>query len=482
MFPEKFAKEVLNQTWWEKQIELAHLIRDHDRVAVKSGHSTGKTHSIAGIAIWYFCCFENAQVITTAPSSNQVTNQIWKEIRKQSGMASQKLPNGLLPKKPEWYLNADWFMRGVCTDKGERFRGEHAENLLIIMDEANGVPAFVHEEAANMCTAPGNKIVMIGNPVSPDGEFYQAFNREDTVWKTLTISSMDHPNVVYGRQIFKGAVSRSWVSERVQKFCTRIEETDKDPTCFEWPKESGIWYKPSPQFMGRVLGEFPMEGPNSLFSLHHLNQARTIEIPLDVTATIDLGVDVARMGGDYSVIYTRQGPCVLARDRWQNRDTVFCAGRVAKMIQEYTEHGLAVGTVAVDSIGVGAGVADNLIRMKEEGIIQCERVLAIQVSEKANNTERFDIKRTEIAFAFADRVKNGQLDISRLPETAQDDLIFQSTNIKYGYTTRGQYTIESKDKYRDVVGISPDDFDALCLSFVDMVDTFVEDYIATMCV
>lgn len=79
-------------------------------------------------------------------------------------------------------------------------------------------------------------------------------------------------------------------------------------------------------------------------------------------------------------------------------------------------------------------------------------------------------------------MKNGQLDISRLPETAQDDLIFQSTNIKYGYTTRGQYTIESKDKYRDVVGISPDDFDALCLSFVDMVDTFVEDYIATMCV
>lgn len=392
------------------------------------------------------------------------------------------LPPGLLPKKAAWEISSTWFARGICTDKGERFRGEHAEYMLIIVDEANGVPSFVHEEAANMCTSPFNKIVMVGNPVSPEGEFYQAFSKENQTWKTMTISSMEHPNVRHHRQNIPGAVSWNWIDERVKKLCNKIEEKDKQPNDFEWPFGSGQWWKPSATFLGRVLGEFPEQGPDSLVSLSDINRATEIEIPIDDTAVIDIGVDVARKGGDSSVIVARQGPCVIAREKWDNRDTYYCTGRVSNMIKYYTEQGKQVGTVAVDAIGIGAGVADALSNLKEEGILRCDRVLAIQVSEKANNIEHYESKRTELAFALADRLKEGMLDLTRLHEGARDDFTFQTSQIKYEYTQSGQYKIEQKEKYRDRVGQSPDDFDAYCLAFVDVVDIFAENYVLSMCI
>lgn len=474
----------MNQNLWEKQIEIAHMVRDESRIAVKAGHSVGKTHLAACIVIWFLCCFENSIIITTAPSTHQVNNLIWKEIRKLALKATVALPKGLMPKKSEWYVGADWKAYGLCTDKGERFRGEHAEHLLILMDEANGVPSFAHEEAANMATAPGNKIVMWGNPVAPVGEFYQAFNRDDAIWKTLTISSMQHPNVVHRRQIIPGAVSWQWVNERVHKLCNRIEEKEKKPLDFQWPFESGKWWHPRSIFLSRVLGEFPEEGPDSLFSLSDINHAVETQLPIDITSTVDIGVDCARLGGDSSVIIARRGPSVLNRDKWDSRDTTFLSGRIVNMIRGFTEQGIPVGSVIVDAIGIGGPICDNLARQKDEGAFQCERVIAFQVSEKASDVIHFDSKRSEIAFALAARIKSGQLDLTRLSEEAKDDITLQLSQIKFGYTTgKAQQMIESKEKYRENNNqTSPDDFDALCLSFVDTIDTFAEDYVATMCV
>lgn len=450
-------------------------------MAVKSGHSTGKTHSIAGIAIWFLHAFDPAIVVTTAPSTEQVISEIWMEIRKQAGQAREPLLPGLLPVRPLWRIEEHWYAAGFSTDKGDRFRGKHGPNMLFIFDEATGVPPFIWEETENMCTAPGNKIVAIGNPINPSGNFFDCF-KSGSGWQTLRISCLDHPNVLYGRQIFPGAVSRQWVEARIAKYCSEISAADADPaTDFEWPRSSGRWYKPSPVFQGRVLGEFPTEGTDTIITFAQVVYARTrTPIEIDDTAPVDIGVDVAYKGGDASCLYARRGPCVIRREKWYGRDPEQSAAKVLGICKEFQRKGMRIGTIAVDAIGIGSGVAAILRASKEEGLLAAQRVLSVQVSERALLVDKYMNRRAELAFGLGDRFANGQVDLTRLGDDA-DDFENQAPQIRWDYQARtGRYKVEEKEEIRKRLGFSPDDFDAMVLCFIDTADTFAENFAAVM--
>lgn len=449
-------------------------------MSVQSGHSIGKTFSVAGIVIWFLNCFEPCIVVTTSPSTDQVNRQVWGEIRKQARSAKEPLMQGLYPAKPRWQISPMWYAMGLSTDKQERFRGDHSPNMLFVFDEANGIPPWAWEEAENMCTQPGNKILAIANPTTQTGPYFDTF-KEQSGWYNIQISSLDHPNVVEGRTIFPGAASRQWVDGRIKKLCTPISAKDVDPkTDFEFPKCSGKWYHPSGVFEARVMGRFASDDPDTLIPFSTVVYARTNHIPLDATAAIDIGADIARKGTDTCTLFARQGPCVIKRLKWQGRDIAQSTGKIARYLKDLTHSGYTVGTVAIDAIGLGAGVADNLRDMKDQGEIQAQNILAVQVSERANDPEHYDTKRTELAFALAERFKQNLVDLTRLGEDAAD-FEAQAPQVKWDYTRLGRYIVESKEKYRDRQGYSPDDFDALELCFIDTVDSFAEDYADLIC-
>ncbi len=436
--------------------------------------------------IWFLHSYEPAIVVTTAPSVRQV-RRLWQRIR--AIIRNSKVPlmtKGLRPVNCYWEIGEEWYAEGVATTDGEKFRGDHGPNMLFIFDEANGVPSFAYEEVVNMCTAPNNKIVLVGNPTNPVGEFFDAFNKPRLGWKTMEICSMDHPNVTTGKQIFPGAVSRAWVNERVHKLCTPVDarDIDKKKNDFQWPKGSSNWYRPGPAFYSRVLGQFPTEGPDQLIPVGWLVNARNDKRPLyqiDETAPVDIGVDVAYSGGDYCVAYARRGPCVIDRIKWQGLDPEHAKGRVAEFIEEFaTNRKIPVGSVAVDAIGIGAGLAYGLMGMRDSGTIHCNQVLAVQVSERATkraDDAEYENKRAEIAFDLAERFRSGRVDLSRITDDAYDDLEAQCTQIERQRSPQSlRHKIESKDSIRKKTGISPDDFDALCLCFIDNADTFAEHF------
>ena len=478
-FPEKFASQVLGRTWWSGQHQLGRAIRDNNRIAVKGGHSVGKSYAIADLCIWFLHAYYPARVITTAPSGEQVRNEIWRYMR--NGLASAKEPlfPGIKPKDPFWDISDDHFAQGISTDTGGRFRGKHCENMLIVLDEANGCPSWAWEEAENMCTAPNNKIVASGNPIEPGGNFYDCFKSDS--WAQVSLSCLDHPNVLQGRMVIPGAVSRQWVQDRVNKFCAPLDSVaDVVSGDFEWPRGSGCWFRPSATFQGRVLGEFPSEGPDTLIPLRMVDRAKKNALLIDETAPIDLGVDVAYKGGDWCVVFARQGPSVISRRKWQGMDPDKSKREVAAMIRDFTMNGHRVGTVAVDAIGIGSGLAHGLRAMREDKIIHCDRVLAVQVSEKASDNKKYANKRTELAFALAERFRGETIDLSRLPETVVADFEYEATAIHRGYDQLLRYKLESKDDIRDRLRRSPDDFDAMMLCFIDTCDTFAENYAAAM--
>ena len=78
---------------WPKMVQVAEGIRDHQFVAVPAGHSVSKTHNMGhNIIPWFKTCFRPSTVITTAPSDNQVRNQLWREIH--AGCVGARRPLG----------------------------------------------------------------------------------------------------------------------------------------------------------------------------------------------------------------------------------------------------------------------------------------------------------------------------------------------------------------------------------------------------
>ena len=70
--PVGFAKEVLGSEWWEAQEEIAGLLAQHRRVAVKAANGVGKTFLAADLVLWFLYCFRPSIVLTTAPTWRQV--------------------------------------------------------------------------------------------------------------------------------------------------------------------------------------------------------------------------------------------------------------------------------------------------------------------------------------------------------------------------------------------------------------------------
>ena len=65
---------------WSKQREVAEAVSRHKKVAVKSAHGPGKTWLAARLAVWFLSTRKPAEVVTTAPTWQQVAALLWKEI------------------------------------------------------------------------------------------------------------------------------------------------------------------------------------------------------------------------------------------------------------------------------------------------------------------------------------------------------------------------------------------------------------------
>ena len=87
--PELFIEHVLGAKLWEKQIQIANGLNDHRIVAVRSCHGSGKTFLAAQLALWWLYTRPFSTVITTAPTGRQVTDLLWKEIRKSHKRAEE---------------------------------------------------------------------------------------------------------------------------------------------------------------------------------------------------------------------------------------------------------------------------------------------------------------------------------------------------------------------------------------------------------
>lgn len=188
--------------------------------------------------------------------------------------------------------------------------------------------------------------------------------------------------------------------------------------------------------------------------------------PADVEAvgpTI-LGVDVARFGNDKTVFTPRCGRVVFKQEVMGKLDTMAVAGRVKDFVLEWNEpsnHAPPIEQIAVDVIGVGAGVVDRLNEFDELNDIQIVGVNSgVKLADGRNyNTRSFVWRAMKDYFD----PKSGPCSLTNDPE-----LLTDLTSLHYGYRG-GLLLIESKEDAKDRGIKSPDRADSLALTFAEPV-------------
>lgn len=452
--PESFAEEVLGSRWWEAQAEVARTVAAHRRTVVKSANGVGKTYLAADLALWFLYTHRPSVVLTTAPTWRQVRYLLWEEIRRRFRGAQVPLPGTL--RLTQLTVGEGWFALGLATDDGVRFQGFHAENLLILMDEASGIPEEIWEAAEGVAVGRNNRILAIGNPLSPSGRFYRLF-RAASRWQRRTISALEHPNVTGRGWQIPGAVTAEAISERVAEWCEPVEREVDDKAhspadLFEW---QGALYRPNSIFRARVLGEFPDSEEEALIPRRWIEAA--MERPLPAEGYRRAAVDVARLGGDSTVIGLRVGPVVTHLEAIRGADLMEVCGRISRLAYEEKPE-----SIAIDSIGLGAGVVDRLNELKIAG------VEAVNVALPANHRERFANRRAELYWGLRERFRRGDIALPR-----NETLCEQLASLRYGHTSGGKILIESKEAMKRRGMASPDHADMLALLFDDAAESLL---------
>lgn len=422
---------------WSKQVTIANSVRDHRHTAVHSCHGPGKSWLAAGIMGWWIDSHPQGEafVVSTAPTQPQVEAILWRELGKihrkldldgyiTGGNQPQwKLSNGELVgfgRKPADYIDVEHAKAA--------FQGIHARYVLVVLDEAAGIPVWLWDAVESLVTNEYARILAVGNPDDPASQFAKVC-APGSGWSVIGIDAYETPNFTgeeVPERVAEMLTSPIWVDERRKR-----------------------WGEGSPLWESRVRGRFPKTATDTLISPDLILQAQLRDLSRTEFAPGRYGVDVARSGNDESTIYRMRGG-VVRREfaRAGLGDTMRLAGEVYNRIEPQKGKVPAV----IDVIGVGAGVFD---RLSEQNL----NVVAFNSSESATNPKKFVNRRAEQYWALRELFHDGAIDL----DAEDEELAAQLGSIKWTIDSAGRIKIESKEDMKKRGLPSPDRADAVMM-------------------
>ena len=236
---------------------------------------------------------------------------------------------------------------------------------------------------------------------------------------------------------------------------------------FDWrddPRKGAEWYRRQCEILDPVIvaQEIDRDYESSISDSWipgDLVKAAAARGPLDVRAIggIKVGVDVARFGDDKTVITFRRGRVLLKQVPLAKLDVAQVAARVKMEIESYKE---APEQIAVDTIGIGAGVADMLRGWYPDKTTRDKKTIKTVVD--VNSALRMSDGQNYNLRAFMAREVKEWLKTASIPN--DQDLKTDCTALRYGFRA-GELLIESKDDAKKRGVKSPDRYDSLALTF-----------------
>ena len=275
---------------------------------------------------------------------------------------------------PRWRALSSWrvrlassFGRKPSDYDPEAFQGIHAAAVLVLIDEACGVPKSLWDAASTLLTNGASRTLAIGNPDDP-GSYFAQVCKPGSGWNVLRIAASDTPNFTVEEippEVRPLLISPLWVDER------RAE-----------------WGEGSPLYVSKVDGEFPESADDGVIPYGFVRAAQLEPLPLPDTP-VELGVDVGA-GGDETVIWERRGGHPGRRWRDQSDDPMAVVDKIVRAIAE-----TGATSVKIDEIGIGWAVRGRLVELGEQGTHKA-RIVGVNVGEASGDPTRFPRLRDQL--------------------------------------------------------------------------------------
>ena len=423
--PVLFVREVLGVDPDEWQCQFLEAIARGDRkVTVRSGHGVGKSTASSWAMLWFFLTRSPVKVVVTAPTSAQLFDALFAELKRWVNELPDLLQQMVTVKQDRIVFNAapdEMFIsaRTSRAEQPEALQGIHSDHVMLVADEASGVPEQVFEAAAGSMSGHSAVTLLLGNPTRSSGFFYDTHNRLASEWTVFKVGCQESPRV-----------SDEYVAEMASRYG-----------------------EDSNAFRVRVLGEFPRSDDDTMIPMELIESARQRDVAGNPYADVIWGLDVARFGSDSSALCKRQGNIVIETPRrWKNLDLMQLTGAVVAEYESLEEKDRPA-EILVDSIGLGAGVVDRLIEL---GL----PARGINVSESPSFGTKYRNLRAELwakAKAWLERRD------CFLPDDSQ--LVSELATVRYKFASNGKLQIESKEDLKKRGLKSPDVADSFVLTF-----------------
>ena len=280
----------------------------------------------------------------------------------------------------------------------------------------------------------------------------------------VEMSGLDHPNIaaeLSGQPLpFPGAIRLGKLQERLDAWCTPLgpHETSR-ATDIEWPPGSGKILRPGPEAEARILGRWPSQSVNSVWSDFAWKLAETTILPEPKSALPQFGCDCARFGDDFTVIHGRIAGISFHHESHNGWNSAQIAERLKQLVDDQARQHKVDRQRILCKIDDGwdGGVTDQA--RGEYTFIK------IQASEKPLDEQQFPRKRDELWFAVAMLAAEGRLSFARLPRSVLVELRRQAFAPTYQFDAAARKCVESKDDTKRKIKRSPDDMDAVNLAY-----------------
>ena len=402
-------------------------------LSIQAGQGTGKDFWGAIALLWFMSCFSHPKCMATANTAKQLRNVYWAELSKimrLSRVLDTDSPNRrtILQDLFTWQSERlfltekggdEWFAEAVTInakaapeEQATALAGRHEKFMMIVVDEATGVPDPTFKPLEGTLTGVVNIVLLIFNPTKTKGYAIES-QRYDSRFIPLRWNGEESE-----------IVNKAHIAGMEKKY-----GRDSNP------------------FRIRVLGLPPLADTDTLIPWEWVDNAIERELEASSDDPIIIGVDVGA-GGDKSVIVVRQGSVVKEVIRKDTKDTMELVGWVGREIDSW-----GARTCGIDVIGIGHGV---YCRLRELGY----KVQAVDARKAPRRPDQFKKFRDEIWWTLRDRFEEGTISIPN-----DQDLIDQLGSIKYAPESDGTVKVEGKKEMKQRGMASPDEADALCIAF-----------------
>lgn len=427
----KKGKHITWQQWLILEAIEQAIRTGKNKISIVSGHGIGKSAVLSWLVIWFLFCHYDAQVGATAPTSEQMHDVLWKEVALWMGKMPDQLQDLF-----EWttgYIRVKerqetWFARARTARKEapEAIAGLHADNVMIVADEASGIPDEIFRSAEGSMTGPNVLVILIGNGTRNSGYFYDTHHDDRVNWQEFSFSSEDSPIVVEG-------------------YIERMEAK---------------WGRDSEEFRIRVAGGFPASeqmddrGWIPLLTDNMINQVSEGDVTFAGRKVMT--VDPSGEGDNMTVWMIRDNffARVVATEISGNAKAI--ARKTLDLIKEFQ---IDFNDVYIDNFGVGANVKAEMLLIDNEADVQ-----AINWGDDADDDDVFLNKRAECCFRAKEWFLRGGAIVG--DELRRDILAYQYSKNELS----GKRKILDKPRLIKRLGRSPDRGDAFFMTFYDDID------------